>query len=450
MNLLVVGLSHHSAPIDALERVAFTESEGRAAVDRLVDSGAVAEAVVLSTCNRVEVYAAAPTFHGALVAIVDELKQRWEDMDFASIGFARHGQDAVDHLFRTIAGLDSIAAGESQILGQIRASYERAVEWGQVEKHLHDLFQRALHAGKRVRAETDIEAAAPSIIASALTFAEERLDVSVESSRVTVLGAGAMGALAAATVARREPGALTVVNRDSDKARRLAAEWGGRAEEWSELARVFKETDVLITATGAHEPVVTAELVSGLERLTVLDVALPRDTDPEAALLPGIEVVDLERLRRAAGDTPMRGAFAEAESIVRAEREEYLERVRAEAITPTVAALRNAAEEIVSAELCKLARRDDFSDPQRATVAAMVRRVVGRLLHEPTVRIRQLAGQPGAPDYAQILNELFALDSGDLGTATQDVLAEALTIRPDASETPGAPGSTAPAPEGDR
>ncbi|WP_025272745.1 glutamyl-tRNA reductase [Haloglycomyces albus] len=430
MNLLVVGLSHHSAPISALEQLAFSDSEAEAAVGRLIDGGAVSEAVILSTCNRVEVYASAPTFHGALTAIVDELQGRWSELDFASVGYARHNHDAIDHLFRVVSGLDSIAAGEAQILGQIRTAYDRAVESDQVDRQLHDLFQRALHTGKRVRTETDIEDTAPSIITAALQHAGEHHDLSFEDARVVVLGAGAMGALAAATVARYEPKGLTIVNRDPDKADALAREWQAESGRWEQLGELLPQADLLITATGAPEPVVDRTMVSGVSELLIVDVALPRDTTSDVSSQAGVEVIDLGVLHDAAETHGSQTALSQAEEIIRAERDEYLERLRAEAVTPTVAALRGAADDIVTAELEKLARRDDFTDAQRATVAAMVRRVVGRLLHEPTVRVRQLAGQPGAPDYAQILNELFALDCDDLASASHDVLAEALKVRP--------------------
>ncbi|HEX2145853.1 MAG TPA: glutamyl-tRNA reductase [Glycomyces sp.] len=441
MNLLVVGISHRSAAVETLERLAVGPEAAADLARSLLSGGEVREAVVLSTCNRVEVYATAATFHGGLSAIVDELHRVWglseneAALDFASCGYVRHGADAVAHAFRVAAGLDSLVAGEPQILGQLREAYETAREADQVGRHLHELFQQALRVGKRVHTETDVDAAAPSVVTAALDLAERELGHvgGLAGARAAVVGAGSMGALATATLARAGVPSLTVANRDRDKAERLAAEWGAKAADYDDLAAIAGDVDLLVCATASPEPVLrAADLAGRLGPLVVCDLALPKDVAEDVAHLAGVHVVDIAEMQRDAANGGAAGtaseALAEVEALLAEEIAAYNESLRAAAVTPTVAALRTAAADIVEAALARVARRGDFTDDQRAEVARTVHRVVQRLLHEPTVRVRELAGQPGAPDYARALRDLFALDAS--GAAEGHDLAEALKINP--------------------
>jgi glutamyl-tRNA reductase len=463
VNLLVVGISHRSAAVETLERLAVGPEAAADLARALLRGGEVREAVVLSTCNRVEVYAAAPTFHGALSAIVDELHRVWglseteAALDFASCGYVRHGADAVAHAFRVAAGLDSMVAGEPQILGQLRDAYDTAREADQVGRHLHELFQQALRVGKRIHAETDVDAAAPSVVTAALDLAEAELARSgfqngLTEVRAGVVGAGAMGALATATLARAGVTALKVANRDRDKAERLAAVWDAEAADYDDLAALAAGVDLLVCATASPEPVLRAVHLADRRRpLVVCDLALPKDVAEDVAALEGVHVVGIAEIQRADAAGAASETLAEVEALLAEEIAAYNDSLRAAAVTPTVAALRAVAADIVDAELSRVARRGDFSDDQRAEVARTVHRVVQRLLHEPTVRVRELAGQPGAPDYARALRDLFALDAAAVAGPQGPDLAEALKVTPAVEDPfqalPSADGDAAAAPQ---
>ncbi|WP_335991544.1 glutamyl-tRNA reductase [Glycomyces sp. MUSA5-2] len=458
MNLLVVGISHRSAAVETLERLAVGPEAAADLARALLRGGEVREAVVLSTCNRVEVYAVAASFHGGLSAIVDELHRIWgltelqADLDFASCGYVRHGADAVAHAFRVAAGLDSMVAGEPQILGQLRDAYDTAREADQVGRHLHELFQQALRVGKRIHAETDVDAAAPSIVTAALDLAERALAEAgfangLTETRAAVVGAGSMGSLATATLARSGVKSLAVANRDRAKAERLAEVWDAAPADYADLAGLAAGVDLLVCATSSPEPVLRAADLAGRTRpLVVCDLALPKDVAEEVALLPGVTVVDIAEIQKADAAGAAADTLAEVERLLAEEIAAFNESLRADAVTPTVAALRSAAADIVDAELARVARRGDFTDDQRAEVARTVHRVVQRLLHEPTVRVRELAGQPGAPDYARALRDLFALDAAVLTAAEGDHLVEALKISPATAPVADALGTIPSAP----
>jgi len=467
VNLLVVGISHRSAAVETLERLAVGPEAAADLSRSLLRGGEVREAVVLSTCNRVEVYATAATFHGGLSAIVDELHRVWglgdsdAELDFASCGYVRHGADAAAHAFRVAAGLDSMVAGEPQILGQLRDAYETAREADQVGRHLHELFQQALRVGKRIHAETDVDAAAPSVVTAALELAERELARTgfangLTQARAAVVGAGAMGSLATATLARSGVKSLKVANRDREKAERLASVWDAEAADYDDLTSLAAQVDLLVCATSSPEPILRAAHLAGrTSPLVVCDLALPKDVAEAVSKLDGVHVVDIAEIQRADAAGAAADTLAEVEALLAEEIAAYNEGLRADTVTPTVAALRSVAADIVEAELSRVARRGDFTDDQRAEVARTVHRVVQRLLHEPTVRVRELTGQPGAPDYARALRDLFALDAAAIAEPQNGDLAEALKINPvlatedgktlgTAPQQPGAPSTRRP------
>lgn len=462
MNLLVVGISHRSAAVETLERLAVGPEAAADLSRSLLRGGEVREAVVLSTCNRVEVYATAATFHGGLSAIVDELHRVWglneseAELDFASCGYVRHGADAAAHAFRVAAGLDSMVAGEPQILGQLRDAYETAREADQVGRHLHELFQQALRVGKRIHAETDVDAAAPSVVTAALELAERALGAAgfangLTEARAAVVGAGAMGSLATATLARSGVKSLKVANRDRDKAERLAAVWDAEAADYDDLTSLAAQVDLLVCATSSPEPVLRAAHLAGRTApLVVCDLALPKDVAEDVSRQGGVHVVDIAEIQRADAAGAAADTLAEVEALLAEEIAAYNESLRSDTVTPTVAALRSVAADIVEAELSRVARRGDFTDDQRAEVARTVHRVVQRLLHEPTVRVRELAGQPGAPDYARALRDLFALDAAAVAEPQSGDLTDALKINPVVTDALGPDGTlgTAPKPPG--
>ena len=411
MNLLVVGVSHRTAAVPVLERLAVPAAAAPQTLATLLARQYVDEAVVLSTCNRVEIYAAVSAFHGGLADIgaVLAADAGCAVNDLAPHLYVHYEADAVRHAFRVAAGLDSMVVGESQILGQLRDAYGVSVEQGAAGRLLHELMQQALRVGKRVHAETDIDRAGQSVVSAALSFGQEAVGP-VDGHPALVIGAGAMGALALATLRRIGAGPLYVSNRGYARAERLAGLHGAVAVPFDDLPSVLRRVDVVVSATASPGPVLDDALVTAAGRpLLVLDLAVPRDVAAGVGLLPGVTLVDIERLTAELPSTAGREAHA-ADAIVTAEVEAFLGWLRGADVAPTVAALRSKADEVVGAELRRLAQRcPELSDDYRGEVAHTVHRVVQRLLHQPTVRVRQLAAEPGGEAYAEALRELFDL-----------------------------------------
>jgi glutamyl-tRNA reductase len=361
----------------------------------------------------VEIYAAVPGFHAGLSQLGEVLAEL-SGIPAATLAdslYVHHGVDAVRHVFRVAAGLDSMVVGEPQILGQLREAYQQATELDAAGRVLHELMQQALRVGKRAHAETGIDSTPRSMVSSALDVALAGSDH--QDSRWLVVGAGAMGALSVAELTRRSVGRITVVNRDGVRANRLAELYGCQTADLAALPRLLADTDYVITATASIAPVLTAELVEAARSgehapLTILDLALPRDVEPAVGSLAGIELIDVERLGVALGEP---AELLEVERLVSEEVNGYATWLRGAEVAPTVAALRIRADQVVSAELSRLSsKRLGLSDEQRAEVAHTVHRVVQQLLHSPTVRVRQLAAEPGGEAYAQLLRDLFDLD----------------------------------------
>ncbi|MGY1776533.1 glutamyl-tRNA reductase [Geodermatophilus sp. SYSU D00804] len=443
MSLLAVGISHQTAPVALLEQVAMSADDRVKALHELVGSDHVSEALVLATCNRVEVFAEVDRFHGGVAEVSRVLaRQAGASVEELSPYVTVHYEDqAVAHLFTVAAGLDSMVVGETQVLGQLRAAYALAQEEGTVGRSLHPVAQHALRVGKRVHSETGIDRAGANLVTVSLDHAEQR--VGPLAGRPTlVVGAGSMGALAATTLSRR--GALvTVASRSPESAARLAAAVDGGTAELTDLRAAIADADVVVTCTGATGLVVGTDVVAGAmadrdgRPLAVVDLALPRDVDPGVAALPGVHLVDLALLqgeRSAAGgtgpvaadDVSAAHALIEAETaLLRAERQ-------AAAVAPTVSALRSQAAEVVDAELLRLSTRlPDLDARARGEIARTVRRVVDKLLHEPTVRVKELAATPGGVDYADALRALFGLGIDTEVPEDGTRLAEAVTVDPD-------------------
>jgi glutamyl-tRNA reductase len=413
VNLLVVGISHRTAAVSVLERLAVPAGATPDTLARLVSQQYVDEAVVLSTCNRVEIYTAVSAFHGGLADIGGLLADRagCSVNDLAPHLYVHYEADAVRHAFRVAAGLDSMVVGESQILGQLRDAYGAAVEHGAAGRLLHELMQQALRVGKRAHAETNIDRAGQSVVSAALAYGQEATGP-IAGRPALVIGAGAMGALALATLRRTGAGPLYVTNRSLERAQRLATLHGATAVPFDGLAAALGTVDVVVSATTSPEPVLDNALVSAAGRpLLVLDLAVPRDVAPGVADLPGVTLVDIDRLSAVSGFlTTADDEARAADEIVTAEVESFLAWLRGADVAPTVAALRAKADEVVGAELRRLAQRcPELTDSARGEVAHTLHRVVQRLLHQPTVRVRQLAAEPGGEAYAQALRELFDL-----------------------------------------
>jgi glutamyl-tRNA reductase len=409
MSVLVVGISHRSAPVALLERVA-VDAEGAAELAKDVAAGDhVTEAAVIATCNRLEIYADVDRFHGSVEELSGLLMERAGRTTEALLPhlYVHYDDGAVSHLFQVAAGLESMAVGEAQILGQTRDALARGQETGTVGPALNVLFQQALRVGKRAHAETGIDRAAPTLVSAALDRIGE-----VAGRRTIVVGAGSMAALTTATLVRRGVSDIVVVNRTPDRARRLAGEHGVRAAALPDLAAELESADLVVACTGSTGVLLTTDMVAGLGRpLAVVDLALPHDVEPGVGELPGVTLVTLADL---ADDLRDSAAGAEVDSvreIVAQEVAAFLTARRQANVTPTVVALRTMATEVVDAELARLlARLPDLDDATRDEVLKSLRRVADKLLHQPTVRVKELANETGEVSYARALAELFSLD----------------------------------------
>ena len=413
MNLLSVGASYRTADVGTLELLTIADTEIADMLQRLIAQPYVAEAVVLSTCNRVEVYAAVTGFHGGLSNVCDVLAAQSgiSANELAAHLYVHYDEAAVKHSFRVAAGLESMVVGEAQILGQLRDAYHAATEADTAGRLLHELMQQALRVGKRAHAETGIDKAGQSVVSAALEVAATHLGDELSGRKALVIGAGAMGALSVATLTRLGVGPLQITNRGAVRAERLAEAYGATAVPFAGLDAALAEADIVVSATASAEPVLTRSLLAAARPLVVLDLAVPRDVAPDATDIDGITVIDIEGLAAARRTLPAAAETAAVEQIVTGEVDHFLAWLRGNDIAPTVAALRNRADDVVSAELRKLtARRPDFTEEQRADVSRTLHRVVQQLLHSPTVRVRQLAAEPGGDQYAALLRELFDLD----------------------------------------
>ncbi|HXH79685.1 glutamyl-tRNA reductase [Nocardioides sp.] len=423
MSVLVVGVSHKSAPVALLERLALDADGVTKLVDDVMGSEHVSEATVISTCNRLEIYADVDRFHGSIEEVSRLLVERAGESTEALVPhlYVHYDDGAVSHLFNVASGLDSMVVGEGQILGQTRDALRLGQELGTVGPALNVLFQQALRVGKRSHAETDIDRAAPSLVTAAL----ERIPGSVAGRRVVVVGAGAMASLAISTCSRLGASDIVVVNRTSSKADRLARQYAARPLPFSELDSALRDADVVVSCTGAAGVLITRDALAGARAgvshpLAIIDLALPHDVAPDVQELPGVSLVGLATLADELRDTEAALEVEGVRDIVAQEISAFLSARRQSSVTPTVVALRSMATAVVEAEMERLAvRLPDLDPATRAEVLHTVRRVADKLLHEPTVRVKELADEAGAVSYATALAELFALDPDAVDAVTR-------------------------------
>jgi glutamyl-tRNA reductase len=468
MSVLVVGLNHKGAPLATLERVALVGD----ALDKLLHDVSraddVAGALVLSTCNRVEIYAEVGKFHGSVAAIC-ELLSRHSQVPQAELTqhlYVHYADRALQHMLTVACGLDSMVIGESQILGQLRQALRIAREQGTLGPTLSALGSLALRAGKRAQSETRVGQAGANLVSLGLRTAARHLGAdraggpataseppSLAGLDVLVVGAGAMSGLTVASVARAGAASIVVANRTPQRAERLAASVGGRSADISGLADLIAAADLVVTCTGAADHVVTADMVrTALERrapdqvrpakrgpraapasrsggrpssptLAILDLAMPRDVEPAVGGLPGVVLTDLATLAdegQAALEADGDGGVGEVRRIIAEELAAHSSKSRAALVSPTVVALRAKAASVVDAELARLAGRVRGLDARAMDeVAKSMRRVTDKLLHDPTVRVKELAGAPGGDTYEDALRVLFDLDQATVQAVAQ-------------------------------
>ena len=417
MSVLVVGVSHKTAPVSVLERLALDPS----GVDKLVHAVAgcehVLEATVLATCNRIEIYAEVDRFHGSVEAVSRMLCELAGERpeDIVPHLYVHYDDGAVGHLFHVVSGLDSMVVGEGQILGQTREALRIGQESGTLGPALNTLFQQALRVGKRVHAETDIDRAAPSLVSVSLDRASDHIG-SVAGRRVVVVGAGSMAGLAVATAIRRGAAEVVVASRTRANAERLARQYDARVVALEDVGLEISTADILVSCTGATGVVLPLSLMAEARTsptgpLAVIDLALPHDVDPAVTALPDVELIGLARLAEELHGGEIAEDVAAVRRVVTEEVTSFLAARRSSAVTPTVVALRTMATGVVDAEMARLgARLPDLDPDARSEVEQAVRRVADKLLHQPTVRVKELANETGAVSYATALAELFSLD----------------------------------------
>ena len=456
MSVLAVGLSHKSAPVPTLERAVVTGDTLGKLLRDVFHADGVAGSLVVSTCNRVEVYAEVEKFHGGVSAIC-ELLARHAGIPLPELTphlYVHYEDRAVQHLLSVACGLDSMVIGEGQILGQVRHALRVAGEQGTLGRALSDLGSLALRAGKRAHAETGIDRAGASLVSVGLEDAARHLretrpapagadapdapdapgagPAALAGVSVLVVGAGSMSSLAVATAARMGAARLVVANRSADRAQQLAAclpaTVPSAAAELSRLPAEIAAADLVVSCTGAPGHVISADTVAAALAsraprrgpLVLLDLALPRDVDPAAAALPGVSVIGLDEVRQG----PHRGAHeddvAAVRRIVAEELAAQVSADRAARVAPTVVALRAKAAGVVDAELARLTGRvPDLDARARREIAQSMRRIADKLLHAPTVRVKQLAGSPGGDSYEAVLRVLFDLDPDAVQAVTR-------------------------------
>jgi glutamyl-tRNA reductase len=435
VTVLVVGISHRTAPVSLLDRIALVEDQAQALAIDLLASAHVAEAMVVATCNRVEVYAEVTKFHGGVVDVTERLaKAAGVARDEVTPHvYVRYEERAVQHLFDVTAGLDSMVVGETQILGQVRNSLRLAQESATIGRSLNDLVQTALRVGKRVHHETGIDHAGASVVSVALDMAAGELGGSLVNRRALVVGAGAMSSLAA-TVLARAGASVVIVNRTFDNGQRLAESLSAQAIRFEDLTDALGNADIVVTCTGAAGVILDVDtvreaIVGRDSALVVVDLALPHDTDPEIDELAGVSRIDIGALANAPGAHVSEGDVTAARTIVAEEVIAFVGAIAAQRVEPVVVSLRARADEVVDAELERLRLRlPQLDDETAAEFARSLRRAVSTLLHTPTVRMKELAAETDGTRFAQALHLLFDLDPEAISqlTASTDVTVESL------------------------
>ena len=422
MSVVVIGLNHRTAPLELLERMSIGDATLPKALHDLGTRPTLSEAVVLSTCNRTEVYAVAERFHGAY----SDIRNFFCDVsylppeDVADHLYVHYESAAVAHLLKVTSGIDSAVLGESEIQGQVKQAWERARDEGATGQVLNLLFRRALQAGKRARTETGIARNVTSVSAAAVAMAGDRLGA-LDDKNVLIVGAGEVGEGMAKALAHAGVRAVRVTNRTRERAEALADRVGGEAVPLLDLPSELARADVLLTCTGARGYMVeTSDLAGVMEAragrpLLVVDVAVPRDVDPGVASLDGVTVLDMDDLRSfaEAGVAERRREVHRVESILDDELNAYLDAISAREVAPIVVALRDRADEVRAAELARSRGRLSYLDPdQLATVEQLTRSLVAKLLHEPTVVLKDAAGSARGDRLLAAIRELYGLDGG--------------------------------------
>jgi glutamyl-tRNA reductase len=415
MPILALGVSHRRATVELLQRLAFAEEDLAKVYARAGDDQAIEEAVILSTCNRVEVYGRVPSYHAgftALKRLLCEAREVGPD-EIAEPLYSHYELDAAEHVFSVAAGLDSMVLGEPQIHSQVREALKRAQVESAAGRELTALFHAASRTGRRVRSETAVGAAPDAFVAAGADLAEEALG-SLGARHAVIVGAGQMSALAVKHLRQRGVATVRVLNRSLERARALAERTGAEHGDLEQLGAALERADLLVSATGASGLIVHATSLAGRDRpLFVLDLAVPRDVEPSARSLPNVTLVDIEGLRDTLAVRAAETAadIDRAHAIVAEEVERFGRRRRSERLAPLILALRERGDAVVASELERF--RSDLATltpDERAAVEALARGVVAKLLHEPIVRMKDRPDPAAQDRLAALLAEIFGVE----------------------------------------
>jgi glutamyl-tRNA reductase len=420
--VLALGVSYRRAPVELLERLSFSREDLPKAYHHLGSLAAVGESVIVSTCNRVEVFAEVPRYHQGFLDLKRFLSESREVPadDFAEPLYAHYEDDAAEHLFSVAAGIDSMVVGEPQIHAQVRQALRDAQKEEAAGPVLSTLFREALRVGRRARRETAIGASPAAFVEAGARLASAHLG-GLDGAKVVVIGAGEMSALAIRAL--REHGTLEVIilNRTPERAARLAGRVGGTHGPLGHLATAVASADLVVSSTGSTGVVLgedlVAEAMAGRARpMFLLDLAVPRDVDPSVGEIPGVRLADIDDLREVLAERrgELRAEVERVREIVAEETRRFARRQREARLAPLIKALHDRGVEVRTRELGRLASRlRGLSDRDRETVEALAAGVVAKLLHEPTVRLKEAAGTAEGETLARAISELFGLDVGD-------------------------------------
>lgn len=418
MSIVVMGINHRSAPLDVIERVSISDVALPKALHGLVARDNVRETVVLSTCNRTEVYVVAEKFHGAYADVQDffcEISGLSAD-ELHPHFYSQHDEAAVAHLFEVACGLDSVVIGESEILGQVKVAWEKARDQTTARTSLNMLFRYAVEVGKRARTETAISSSTASISYAAVEMARESLG-SLSGRRMLVVGAGEMGTGIARALAGAGATDIVVLNRSTERAAVLAQRVGAIVGDFSDLAVALTSADVVLTCTGSGETIITEQMVNSArsngQPLLIVDIAMPRDVEHSVGSVAGVTLRDLDDLRDWAqtGIEARKLEVEQVREIVASEVERFEQDFVARQAAPLISELHERVELLRRAEIDRFSSRlSDLSAEQREHVEVLTKAIVAKLLHSPSMQLKNSAGTPQGERISAAVRELFDIE----------------------------------------
>ncbi|MCW2277038.1 glutamyl-tRNA reductase [Heliophilum fasciatum] len=420
MFIFVVGLNHKSAPVEVREKLSFSGERVQEALTTLRAAAGIEGCCILSTCNRMEIYAACTDMEKGL-ASVKRLATGWANLPqemFSRYFYVHTLYNAIRHLFRVAAGLDSMVLGETQILGQVRTAYQLACEEQVSNGIINTWFQQAITVGKRVRTETGIDQFPVSTSYTAVELAEQKLE-GLAGRCALILGAGKMSELTLKHLLSHGVQKILVANRSLDKAQAMANSCGGEAIAYSALYERMAEADIVISCTAATHYVLQKHQVEAAmaqrqgQPMFLIDIAVPRDIDPQAGEVPGVHLYDIDDLQGVIDQNleERRNAAAQAEKIIEFEISQFMRWLNSLFVVPTIVALKQKGEQIREKELARaLSKVKHLSEKEKKLIGSLASSIVNQLLHDPITRLREHAASPDGHLYSEVLQNLFSLD----------------------------------------